>query len=148
MSETARRKEREFPLWALPNLSRHTSTEQHLSFMVQCLLPELDLSIYLSICLSLYLSIYLSVYLWLYSLLLYLGRVFNLLILYTVGTIPWTGDQPVATEQQKHRINADRHSCFEWDSNPRSQCASGWSLFIFETARPATVSNSLMFSFA
>jgi hypothetical protein len=25
------------------------------------------------------------------------------------------------TEQQKHRINAHRHPCLEWDSNPRPQ---------------------------
>jgi hypothetical protein len=26
------------------------------------------------------------------------------------------------TGQHKHRINADRHQCLEWDSTPRSQC--------------------------
>jgi hypothetical protein len=35
-------------------------------------------------------------YLWLYRPLLELGRFFSLLILYTVGRTPWTGDQPVA----------------------------------------------------
>jgi hypothetical protein len=45
---------------------------------------------------------------------------FNFLILYTVGRIPWTGDQPVAhTEQHKHR-----YPCLEWDSHPRSQRSS------------------------
>jgi hypothetical protein len=39
---------------------------------------------------------YLSIYLWLYSPLLNPGRFFTFLILYTVGRIPWTGDQPVA----------------------------------------------------
>jgi hypothetical protein len=34
-----------------------------------------------------------------------LGRFFNLLILYTVGRTPWTGDQPVARPQPTHRIN-------------------------------------------
>jgi hypothetical protein len=29
------------------------------------------------------------------------------------------------TEQQKHRINAHRHPCLEWYSNPRSQCLRG-----------------------
>jgi hypothetical protein len=28
------------------------------------------------------------------------------------------------TEQHTHRINAHRHACFEWNSNPRSQCSS------------------------
>jgi hypothetical protein len=43
------------------------------------------------------------------------------------------------TEQHKHRINAHRHPCLEWDSNPRSQCSrlwfyiprGSWSLFQF-----------------
>jgi hypothetical protein len=29
------------------------------------------------------------------------------------------------TGQHKHRRNADRHRCLEWDSNPRSQCLNG-----------------------
>jgi hypothetical protein len=28
------------------------------------------------------------------------------------------------------RINADRHSCHEWDSNARLQCSSGWKQFM------------------
>jgi hypothetical protein len=35
-------------------------------------------------------------YLWLYVLLLDLARLFRILILYTDGRAPWTGDQPVA----------------------------------------------------
>jgi hypothetical protein len=63
------------------------------------------------------------IYLWIYSPLLDFGRFFSFLILYM-------DDQPVArplathTEQQKHRINAHRHPCFEWDSNPWSQYLS------------------------
>jgi hypothetical protein len=34
------------------------------------------------------------------------------------------------TGQHKHRINADRHPCLEWDSNPRSQCSSQRRQFI------------------
>jgi hypothetical protein len=37
-----------------------------------------------------------AIYLWLCSPLLDHGRFFSLLILYTVGRTPWTGDQPVA----------------------------------------------------
>jgi hypothetical protein len=33
------------------------------------------------------------------------------------------------TEQHKHRINARRHLCLEWDSNPRSQCSTGRKRF-------------------
>jgi hypothetical protein len=28
------------------------------------------------------------------------------------------------TEQHRHRINAHRHPCLEWDSNPRPECPS------------------------
>jgi hypothetical protein len=63
-------------------------------------------------------------------LLLDLGRFFSFLIVYTVGGTPWTGDQPVARLLPTHRTTqtqnkrTDRHPCFEWDSNPRSQCSS------------------------
>jgi hypothetical protein len=30
----------------------------------------------------------------------------------------------------KHRINADKHPCLEWDSNPRSQCSRGRRQFM------------------
>jgi hypothetical protein len=55
--------------------------------------------------------------------------------LYTVGRTPWTEDQPVEGHylhigQHKHRINAHRHPCLEWDSNPRSQCLSGRRRFM------------------
>jgi hypothetical protein len=71
----------------------------------------------------------LSIYLWLHSPLLGLGRFFTFLILYTVGRTRWTRNQPVRghylyTEQHKHRTNANRHPCLEWDSNLRSQCSS------------------------
>jgi hypothetical protein len=58
-------------------------------------------------------------------------RLFSSLIFYTVGSTPWAGDQSIArplpahTGQHKHRINAHRHPCLKWDSNPRSQCLSG-----------------------
>jgi hypothetical protein len=42
----------------------------------------------------------------------------------TVGRTPWTGDQPVARPLPTNRINAHRHRCLEWDSNPRSQRSS------------------------
>jgi hypothetical protein len=38
--------------------------------------------------------------------------------------------------QHKHRINADRHPCLEYDSNPRSQCSSERRQFMPQTARP------------
>jgi hypothetical protein len=40
------------------------------------------------------------------------------------------------TERQKRRINAHRHPCLEWDSNPLLQCSSGGRLFMPYTARP------------
>jgi hypothetical protein len=34
------------------------------------------------------------------------------------------------TGQHKHRKNAHRHPCLEWDWNPRSELSSGWRRFI------------------
>jgi hypothetical protein len=34
------------------------------------------------------------------------------------------------TGQHKHRINAHRHPCLEWDSNPRSRFLRGRRQFI------------------
>jgi hypothetical protein len=68
--------------------------------------------------LSLYLSIYLSIYLWLYSPLLDLGRFFSILIRYTVGRNPWTGDQPVARPLPTHRTSQTQskrtQTCMPW----------------------------------
>jgi hypothetical protein len=40
------------------------------------------------------------------------------------------------TWQHKHRINAHRDTCLEWDSNPLSQCSSRRRRFMPQTARP------------
>jgi hypothetical protein len=48
-------------------------------------------------------SVYLSIY-GFTGLLLDLGRFFSFLIVYTIGRIPWTGDQPVARPLPTHRI--------------------------------------------
>jgi hypothetical protein len=52
---------------------------------------------------------------------------FQSLNLYTVGRIPWMGDQPVArplpthiTIQTQNKRTQNRHPCLEWDSNLRS----------------------------
>jgi hypothetical protein len=64
-----------------------------------------------------------------------LGRFFSFLIhthlvgLFGRGIGPSQG-RYLHTEQHKHRINAHRHTCLEWDSNPRSQCSSGRRQFI------------------
>jgi hypothetical protein len=57
-----------------------------------------------------------------------LGRFFSLLI-YTQsigllgrGISPSQG-RYLHTEQHKNRVNPHRHSCFDWDSNPQSQCS-------------------------
>jgi hypothetical protein len=55
-----------------------------------------------------------------------LGRFFSFLIhTQSVGLFGW-GIGPsqglyLHTEQHRHRINAHRHPCLEWDSSPRSQ---------------------------
>jgi hypothetical protein len=63
--------------------------------------------------------------------LLGLGRFFSFLFLYIVGRTPWTGYQPVArplpthrTTQTQNKRTQYRHTCLEWDSNPRSQRSS------------------------
>jgi hypothetical protein len=65
------------------------------------------------------------VYIIIIALQLFIGpwQIFCFLIFYTVGRTPWRGDQPVARPPptHKHRINAYKHPCLEWDSNPRSQ---------------------------
>jgi hypothetical protein len=58
------------------------------------------------------------------------GRFFNFLILTQLVGILGRGISPsqrryLHTEQRKHRINAHKHLCLEWDSNPRPQCSSG-----------------------
>jgi hypothetical protein len=70
---------------------------------------------------------------------------FQILNLYTVGRIPWTGDQPVARPLPAHRINAHRHRCFEWDWNPRSQCPSGTGQFMSWTARSLEWAHEILF---
>jgi hypothetical protein len=62
-------------------------------------------------------------------------RFFSFLILYTVGRTPWIGDQPVSRLLPTHRINANIHPCFEWDSNPRTQCSSWRRRFMSYTTR-------------
>jgi hypothetical protein len=64
---------------------------------------------------------------------------FSFLILGQSVGLFWRGISPsqsryLHSEQHKHRINSDTHPCFEWDSNPRSQCSSGrrQSLWIWE----------------
>jgi hypothetical protein len=61
-------------------------------------------------------------------------RFVSLQFLKTVGRIPWMGDKPVArplpTQDDTDTINADRYSCLEWDSNPRSPCPSGRRQFM------------------
>jgi hypothetical protein len=84
-------------------------------------------SIYLSICGS--------------TALVDLGRFFRFLIytqpvgLLARGISPSQG-RYLHTEQHKHIINAHRHLCLEWDSNPRSQCSNERRWFMPSIARP------------
>jgi hypothetical protein len=81
-------------------------------------------------CYPLLWSHFLSVCVWPYSPLLGLGR-FSVSQSYTHSTgLLGRGISPsqglyLYTEQHKHRINAHRHPCLEWDLNPRSQRSSG-----------------------
>jgi hypothetical protein len=60
------------------------------------------------------------------------------------GVIPSQG-RYLHTEQHKHRINAHRHSCLEWDSNPPSQRSSELRQFMPYTARPLWSHSSTLF---
>jgi hypothetical protein len=75
---------------------------------------------------------------------------FQLLILYTVGRTPWTGDQPVVRPLSAHRTTQTqnkrtqyRHPCLEWDSNPWSQVSKERRQFMPYTAWPLWSANSL-----
>jgi hypothetical protein len=96
------------------------------------------LCIYLSFYLSIHLSIYLSIYLWLY----FVGPrpLFQFLDLFiqSVGLLGLviSPSQGLHTKQHKHGINAHRHPCLKWDSNPQSQCLSRRRKFMPQTAGP------------
>jgi hypothetical protein len=82
-----------------------------------------------------YKFLFYSILFWLYSPLLDLGR------FYTVGRTPWKEDQPVprplpTLRTRQNRINAHRHPCLEWNSNPQSQRLGGRRQFVPETAQP------------
>jgi hypothetical protein len=59
-----------------------------------------------------------------------LGPFFFSSIIYTQSVellgrvIPSSQGRYLHTEQHKHRTNAHRHPCLEWDLNPRSQRSS------------------------
>jgi hypothetical protein len=77
--------------------------------------------------------------LWLYGP-LDLGRFFSFLIYTQSVGLLGRGISPsqgryLHTDQHKHRINAKRNPCLEWDSNPRPQCSSGRRRFMPQTAR-------------
>jgi hypothetical protein len=74
-----------------------------------------------------------TIYLWLYS---PCGTwsLFQFLNLYTVSRTPWAGNRlvarPLPTHRRTNRINAHRHPCLEWNSNPRFQFSS-WRRLLF-----------------
>jgi hypothetical protein len=55
-------------------------------------------------------------------------------IIWTFVRTPWTGDQPFARplpiQDNTTQKNAYTHPYFERDSNPRSQCSSGWRQYV------------------
>jgi hypothetical protein len=59
---------------------------------------------------------------------------FQFLNLYTTLRTPWAEDQPVVrplpTHNTTQRINAHRHPCPEWDSNPWPVCSCGRRRFM------------------
>jgi hypothetical protein len=82
-----------------------------------------------------------TICLWLCSSMLGLGRLFSLLIFSQSVGLLGRGMSPSQSRYlhigyHKHKVNAQRHSLLEWDSNPRSQCLSGRRQFMPQTARP------------
>jgi glucan phosphoethanolaminetransferase (alkaline phosphatase superfamily) len=65
---------------------------------------------------------------------------YSLLTMTTVSRTPWAGDQAAVrtlpTQDNTNRINEDKYSGLERNSNPRSQFSSGRRQFIPYTARP------------
>jgi hypothetical protein len=75
---------------------------------------------------------------------------FSFLNYYTVGGTPSTGDKPVARplpahRTAKHRINAHRHPCLKWYTNPRTQCLSRRRQFRPWTAQSLWSANNLYY---
>jgi hypothetical protein len=53
------------------------------------------------------------------------------------------------TGKHKHRINAHRHPCLEWDSNPQSQCLSGrreFMLYYRPVCSPTLITFNCLYS--
>jgi hypothetical protein len=67
---------------------------------------------------------------------------FQFINLYTIGRALWTQDQPVIRTLPTHRtkkkntINAHRHPCLEWVSNPQPQCLNGRRQFMPQAVHP------------
>jgi hypothetical protein len=87
-------------------------------------------------------SKYFPIYLFIYrsTALVGLGSFFSFLIYTQLVGLLGPGINPsqgryLHIEQHKHRINAHRHTCLEWDSNPRSQYSSERRRFMPQTAR-------------
>jgi hypothetical protein len=78
-------------------------------------------SIYLSIYLFIYLSIYRSTALCRTLAAFSVSQSYKqLVVVLGRGISPWQV-RYLHTERHRHRINAQRYPCFEWDSNERSQ---------------------------
>jgi hypothetical protein len=84
-------------------------------FLSKCCTKIVSCQGYKDFYLSIYLSIYLAIYL-------------NM----SMALQPSVGPQSLHlyTEQQKHRINAHKHSCLQEDSNAQPPCSSGRRLFL------------------
>jgi hypothetical protein len=127
------------PWSSSPSLQYHDNTHlkirPHLSLLNFLPSPiRCSMALALPTCLPTHLPTYLTIYLWLHS---PCGPwpLFQFLNLYIVGRTHGRGMNPsqsryLHNEQHKHRINAHRHPCLKWDSNPRSQCSSGQRRFM------------------
>jgi hypothetical protein len=78
----------------------------------------------------------LSVCLWLYSPLFGLGHFFSFLIFFTVGTIPWTGDQPVTRPLPAHTTTQTQNKCTQ---TSMSQVRFEPTILVFELTKAVHV---------
>jgi hypothetical protein len=80
-------------------------------------------SIYLYICLSVCLSMALQSFVWPWTLFQFLNPLHSRQDSLAGGSARHKA--ATYTQHNTNRINAHRHPCLEWDSNPWSQCSSG-----------------------
>jgi hypothetical protein len=124
-----------------------SETSADFQWTIRCYIPEeLFISIYLEYVMLLCCSvpIYLSIYLSIYgsTALVDLGSFFSFLIYTQSVGLLGRGISPsqgryLHKKKHQHRINAHRHPCIEWESNPRAPAFErGKTVHALDSLRP------------